>query len=553
VGLRYYYRPSWRPLATDPAVEFTDNVRLYTLDCTEQAEESSPGFFSIPVDDPDGVLDFPPLTRIWAVESDIAASSNTYVFHGYIDQRTVRRGDSTRTSSGRVWQINVVDENSVAARRVLSNPNANRPAETDVARVQWLANEADGQLLIDDTTFLSTASPVSMDAADYRGQTGSDVLNDCAQASGKNHWFWFNQAVGTGLWYGAEDLTTYSSMIRLTNVLGDVDNVFTFAISEDTTLERSPDRMLSGVYYQYAEDAVYVRNTAMFPEIGMRDLPYSSTNVKTSTKATARANRYLADNDSEDDRITTTVLLPAAKVNWIRAGMRVRFRAQHLPGYESEVWLRVYRRSVVHISEETAINYAVTLELGTGSIPASPADVPAEPPGESILTAALSVGDPAHGISPSREQHFATQVGTGTIALTPGKQYRLKMTVTANANVPTYGNDHLATLGAKINIAAADPTVAGSSYGWSPTIAPTDLLEYPDGGPSWTVKDPVRDGGSAPNNSYAAGSVITGDWTGFLGSIPLTAGDVSLQGSPLSGFFGFQLSALVELQERDAP
>jgi hypothetical protein len=233
--------------------------------------------------------------------------------------------------------------------------------------------------------------------------------------------------------------------------------------------------------------------------------------------------------------------------------MRVRFRAQHLPGYESEVWLRVYRRSVVHISEETDINYAVTLELGTGSIPASPADAPTEPPGESILTANLTVGDPAHGIDPAREQHFATQVGEGTIALTPGKQYRLKMTVTANANVPTYGNDHLATLGAKINIAAADPTVAGSSYGWSPGGTPTDLLEYPDGGPSWTVKDPVRDGGTAPNNSYSVGSVITGDWCGYTGAIALPAGDVSLQGSPLSGFFGFLLSATIELQERDAP
>jgi hypothetical protein len=552
VGLRYYYRPSWRPLATDPAVEFTDNVRLYTLDCTEQAEESSPGFFSIPVDDPDGVLDFPPLTRIWAVESDIAASSNTYVFHGYIDQRTVRRGDSTRTSSGRVWQINVVDENSVAARRVLSNPNANRPAETDVARVQWLANEADGQLLIDDTTFLSTASPVSMDAADYRGQTGSDVLNDCAQASGKNHWFWFNQAVGTGLWYGAEDLTTYSSMIRLTNVLGDVDNVFTFAISEDTTLERSPDRMLSGVYYQYAEDAVYVRNTAMFPEIGMRDLPYSSTNVKTQAKATARANRYLADNDSEDDRITTTVLLPAAKVNWIRAGMRVRFRAQHLPGYESEVWLRVYRRSVVHISEETAINYAVTLELGTGSIPASPADEPIGPPGESVISANLTIGSAAFIGQPSdREIQHGSDVGAGTATLVVGKQYRLKMTVTDNLNPPTYGNDHLADLALNLYnpVGGVDKMVGTEGYNWT-NLTNTALLNYEE--PGWSVFDPVRDGGSAPNNSYSVGSVITGDWTTFGGGTPTTA-DIGIEGGPLSGFFGFKLSALVELQERDAP
>jgi hypothetical protein len=553
MGVRWYYRPSWRPVAEDPAIEFTEHVRLYTLDVTENAEEGSVATSNIMVEDPDGTFDFPPLTRIWGVEAEVAQSSNTYVYHGYIASRRIHRGDSTLTSSARVWDIEVVDENSILTRRVLSSPNANRPAETDVQRVTWLANEADGQLLIDSTEWLFEASPVAMDAVDYRGQTAQEVLNDCAQASGKNYYAYFKEGTGTGLWYGSPDHTGRVSMVRLTNVLGEVNhdqNIY--EISRDTVLERDPSRLLSGLYGQYAEQAVYVRNDAMFRYIGLRDLPFSWANVKTQAKAIARANRSLADLDSEEDRITTTVIVPAARVNWIKAGYRVRFRAVHLPGYEDFVWLRVLHRSVVQTSEQLDNgSYTLTLELGTGSIPESPTVAPAEPPGETILSANLLIGSATFlGLGADRENHWATNVGGSPVALTAGRAYRLKMTITDNLNPPTYGSDHLATLGARLNIAAGSTTIAGSSYGWHPPVVPTALLEYPDGGPSWTVRDPVRDGGTAPNNSYAVGSVITGDWQTYEGDIALPAADFSLNGSPLSGFFGFRLGALVELQER---
>ena len=371
MSLRWYYRPSWRPLAEDPAVEFTDSVPLYTLDISEYAEEGSTATSQIVAEDPLGALDFPPLTRIWAVETDISASSNTFVYHGYIADRTIHRGDSELTGSARVWEVNTVDENSILSRRVLSSTNANRSTETDVQRVTWLANEADGQLLIDSTEFLFGAGPVSMDAVDYRGQTALDVLNDCAEASGKNFYAYFKEGVGSAIWYGSEDHTAHQSMVRLSNVLADIDNNTTFAISEDTQLNRDPSRLLSGVYYQFANGATYQRNHSMFSRIGLRDAPMSSYNVKTLAKAEARAQRLLADLDTEADRITTSVYLPAAKVNWIRAGMRVQFKASHLPEYSEDfVWLRVYRRGVAQISET---HYLLTLELGSNSIPAQPA------------------------------------------------------------------------------------------------------------------------------------------------------------------------------------
>ncbi len=56
-----------------------------------------------------------------------------------------------------------------------------------------------------DTTYLDTSGPVNMDAVDYRGQYVRDIIDDCAQQSGKN---WYHLDVGTsgstvfGTWYG---------------------------------------------------------------------------------------------------------------------------------------------------------------------------------------------------------------------------------------------------------------------------------------------------------------------------------------------------------------
>jgi hypothetical protein len=438
----------------------------------------------------------------------------------------------------------MADENSILSRRVLSNPNANRPAETDVARVQWIATEADGQLLIDDTTFISTASAVPMDAADYRGQTANDVLNDCAQASGKNFYAFYNETIGgSGLWYGAEDLTTHNSMIRLTNVLGEVDNTLTFAISEDTRLVRDPSRTLSGAYYQYATSAVYVRNQAMFQYIGLRDMPFSSTNVKTLAKATARANRYLLDNDSEDDRITTTVILPAAKVNWIKAGHRIPFKATHLPGYEDYVFLRVYRRSVVQISEQ---HYALTLELGTGSVPPSPT---AEPASSSLLSFSGHIGSAVFlGLPADREHHWATDVGGNVVTLTPGRQYRLVCTITFNR---TSINPDAKTnsFSVEINIAAGSGTRVntGAGYIWASSGTNTATMSYEgSSGPMWGLTNLGRD------TLMDAGSIITGDWITFTGPT-LTTADISIGGIAFIGFHGFELIATLDLQERNAP
>jgi len=200
-----------------------------------------------------------------------------------------------------------------------------------------------------------------MDAADYRGQRFNQVLDDCAQASGKNYFVWWREEVAKlSLWYDFASSTSYSSPLRLSNVSTDVDSVLTFAISPDTELSRSPDRVNSGAYLPFDGGAVYVQNTATANSFVRRDANMPSENVKSTAKATARANRYLLEMNTEEDVITTTVQLPAAKVNFIMQGMRVQFKASHLPGYTDFVWARVLNRSVQQVSEEF---YDVKMEL----------------------------------------------------------------------------------------------------------------------------------------------------------------------------------------------
>lgn len=389
MGLRLVYESGAANQTTEIG---TDRLRSYVFDVTEHAEEGSVALSAIPVDDPNANLDVIGWRRVWAYE-DTATGSNSLIYHGWVGPKTVTRG-MERTGGGRLWTVSVADQNTTLGFRILTAASANRPDETDVARVQWLVSVTDsfGRAPIAETEFLATTSTVLMDAADYRGQTPLDVVNDCAQQSGKNY-FVYTKDNGypavqptRGLWYGFNSLTTYTSPLRLSNVATDVDGVATFAIGDDTELERKPDRVFSGAYVQYQSGAVYEQLAGTYNQFTQRDALVSAPNVRTSGAATRRAQRYLADLDTEEDRITTSFYVPAAKVNFVKPGMRIQVRMSHFPGYESFVYLRVLSRSVSEVTEDetaTEPKYKVALVLSSDDIPA------AIPPSTSYASAVL--------------------------------------------------------------------------------------------------------------------------------------------------------------------
>ena len=344
--------------AGDPE-EITDRIQFDSWELTEHAEESSVATSSIIIDDPLMDLDEIRGNRGYYVTED-ATGSEEMLWYGYFADQTIERGIYPL---GREWHINVVDANALVDKRIMAVTDFNRPAETDVERILALLTTTEAYHAIDGTTdWISTANPVDMDACDYRGQRLTNVIDDCAQASGKNHYAFWTDEDGRVLWYGAQDLTTRSSTLYLSNDLAEIDDVTTFAISEDTSLMRDPSRVYSGVYLPYDGGAVY--KAATFDETiytWRRDVSMPTLNVKTAAKANARADRYLIDLSTQELRIHTTVIVPNTLVNELRAGMRVPFRATHFPdGLDLFTWCRILSRTVKAWTHD---QYMVTMTL----------------------------------------------------------------------------------------------------------------------------------------------------------------------------------------------
>lgn len=365
---RLYFNTS---ATSNTYVEVDARMRLLDWEVREQAEEGSAAMSTVVFDDPDMDWDVTPW-RGWYMVEDASTGSNSVICGGWIaDQEIGREGGDRENPLARVWTVSLADANAYWQMRVMVGADANRPAETDVERMQWLLATNEVAWAYDTTTYVQTTTPVDMDACDYRGQYLPQIMDDCAQSSGRNWFTWIDLVGGVRkvmVWYGHDDWAVYDSPLSLTNDPADfvesalVDGTsLVWLISPDTKLRRDPSRMYDGVYLQYDGGAVY---RDLDPRTVRRDFVSPSYNVKSSTKAIARAVRYLAELDEQDEVISTSVELPAAKATMLRAGMRVPFRATHLPGYDvadTYYWMRVLSCSITPIA--AGERYRLTLEL----------------------------------------------------------------------------------------------------------------------------------------------------------------------------------------------
>ena len=343
-------------------VDISSRIRAYQLSVSQYAEEGSTAITQLQVDDPEGGINILGLRTITL--SETAETSNQQVIgQWFTTDREVTRGESMRTGAARVWHVNMADPNSIIARRIMRGSDANRPAETDVQRVQWLLSTVEFGNFVTTSRYVSTRFPVQMDAVDYRDQNNSQIIDDCAQASGKNYFVFWDEPVGAyGLFYDFAGSSVFRSSIQLTNVLGFVDNDIIFAVSDsETKLARDPGRVYSGVLLPYVGGEVYVKRDATAIAFYSRDTNAPSVNVKSSSAATARANRYLTDIATEADVITASFKVPIAKVNHLQVGQAVQCWFSHFPGYDTGWnWMRVLTRNVTATSEEW---YTIEVEL----------------------------------------------------------------------------------------------------------------------------------------------------------------------------------------------
>lgn len=361
--------------------DITDRVRLVDDDdeapnATSMLEDGAGGTWDLIIDDPDGdlVLDS---GFTYRCREGLSVSSDPYLFSGSFSTLRVIRGPY-RTGVSRQWRCSVMDPNR-ALNLYIFRPeeDANRPAETAGARLQWLYTTTTFANF-DDTRYADTSDTTPMGASDYRKSTPFQVLDDMAQQSGYDYGVRFSGDVEQyAVVYQPGSSTLLTSAIRLSNDLDDCDLVTTFPYSLDTELEIDDSRIASGGVVSGDGIDSWFYNSATAVEWARRDLAMSAPYTKDPAKLKARANRYAATLNRPDHRITGTVILPARLASQFKAYHRVQFKGTHMPGYEDFVWVRVTTSGHEPMGSED--DYAIRFELVPPNIP------PPAPPVFAIL------------------------------------------------------------------------------------------------------------------------------------------------------------------------
>jgi hypothetical protein len=371
MGLRYFYID-----ANGETAEATDRVRIGSSELVTSAEEGYSGSSTIELDDPEGTLDAGGLRKWWVTQDLVDAEADDtagVVWVGYSAERKAQR-DVERTGQAAHWDGSVTDLNAVLEDRILLGDDCDRPAETDVERLAWVLSRP--EVSFTGGPLVTTEDPVDMDPADYRKQHVRDVINDCAQESGRN---WFLRSVASGdeedptafeLAYQFDASEAWPSDVRISNVLADHDpDNLTFAASRDAEIEVTPSRVYSGVVVDYDGGWVYVERESTIENFRRRDTTMMAPNVKSAATARARGRRYLRDLATEEHVITVAIQVPPEHLNRLRAGQRAQVKFTHLgPWYREWTWLRVVSRTVRELTPEV---YEIAVELTTDN----PADV----------------------------------------------------------------------------------------------------------------------------------------------------------------------------------
>lgn len=344
----------------------TNRVRLGPtgFSLTEAAEAGVLAMSRVRVDDPTGNLTIVGHHAFRAIET---ACSWPSLFRGYFADRVVKRADSMLTGAARIWDCTVYDLNAALQFEVIRGTGAQRPAETDTARLAWLLGSGFlGPISSDGSAVFGAGE--DLDKQDYRGMTAADVLSDCGQASGCNYFVAWDETIGAPvIHYYLPTRAFNSSTKRISNVLADVDGTTVFAPDRDAELARDPSLVYSGVLMQYGDRAsafVYETSAPVLAAIGhKRETTQADPSLSSAAKATRKANVWLSESATETDVITVTLhKVPTSEVNLIRAGQRIEVKFTHLPGYTSFTWMRVQRRTVTQ-DGDTQEYYALTLQL----------------------------------------------------------------------------------------------------------------------------------------------------------------------------------------------
>jgi hypothetical protein len=174
--------------------DITAKVRLpggkavpWTL--VEAAEKGSPASSGFAVEDTASAVT---LTGLKEVHFEDSVSVDPTIFAGFFDTRNVSRAIDRALMVGvqREWDASVTDLNTLLVDYIITS--GIRPAETDIARIDWLL--ASGYLPLGEAGFIDDATTTNLPAADYTGRMSADVLAECSNLSGQNYFVRWEQA-----------------------------------------------------------------------------------------------------------------------------------------------------------------------------------------------------------------------------------------------------------------------------------------------------------------------------------------------------------------------
>ncbi|MEK9207269.1 MAG: hypothetical protein AAB922_02225, partial [Patescibacteria group bacterium] len=213
---------------------------------TQSAELGTISVNGVEFDDPGGTLTVTGWRPFYVTEDQ---SVEARLFTGYIGEVRVSRGTYDITSTGRVFDCDLFDENAVFGLRKITGSDGKRPAETETARLDWLlASPYLFGLIYNDG--LVAAGTDALTEADYRGRTPADVLNEMAGILGRNYFARYGSTNNRiQLFYDSQTATTNSSTIIVTND-GTNDQSTSFAPLIDAILTKDNSATYSGVYLQ---------------------------------------------------------------------------------------------------------------------------------------------------------------------------------------------------------------------------------------------------------------------------------------------------------------
>lgn len=351
----------------------TNLVRDDTPELVESADHGNVGAGSLKLDDVAGTYAVVGHKAV-IVEQDECSFPRT--FTGYVGRRTYTR-TAPPTGTARTINLSLLDINVRLGFYVIRGRAWNRPRETIAARMTALLASTFLAPLVADNGFVDYPTH-ELDKNDYRGQFPLDVIRDCALAVGYNYFVYWDDPDGASLWFRDSNASTaFTSSLRISNVLSDVDDATTFASGKDAQLERDPSQVFSGVQVPFAKGSVFRARAATSAAYQPRHAVAPNSQVKKRSKAIALADHFLFERRNEEDVITDEIELPKEKVNLVRAGQRIQARYTDFTteGYGEFSWFRILETRKRPIAKETIYKCGLTLSPQEGGCSVQPSYV----------------------------------------------------------------------------------------------------------------------------------------------------------------------------------